>query len=624
MKRYGITIAVFCLLAGAFAFVQSDSFAPPENLKTGVIAKNLAPGTKIDYAVFAGEGGNIKGSLAAGTNGTVQIEDDKLAALGKGAVTYDLTLGNDKTSNIRLVLDEASNILRLSGRGLEKFSDVKLSYENAYITAKTDWAGKFQQVAPFDFTQFTPGQIEKFQITFQGQEFPFTSGPGIKSLSVIDVLFAPGGGRPPDHTWENPNKDGLLRPNPENNIYDLSGAPFSKWVGQPERAFPYRLDFENIMYFETWCGDKSFLQISVCQNPAMRQQIIDIVENYVTSIIKMTEQLTAVMMQHVQSIGMFMDAKMQMETEREIQALVANAHKTYHPSEQMCEFGTFVRSLADTEERAEFNKIAFNKAMMTTYTGMEDRSTSEGYAIDIFARIKQFKKTYCDPRDNNNGLEPMCGNGGDADRYNNDIDYIRTMDSKLTLDIDFSDEQLQEEEEDIFALARNLYWPRAIEGGIPKELEEHAPAYMAWRNLAAVNSIAHNSFAEIMAMKSAGDPDDPNNKGGHFMKMLMGELGGSLAGDDYLGENPSYYAQMEVLTKKMYQNPDFYTNLYDKPDNVKRIGVTLEAIKNMQGRDRFESALRREMLLGMLVEQAMSKHVQSINARIKSQAGAVK
>ena len=62
---------------------------------------------------------------------------------------------------------------------------------------------------------------------------------------------------------------------------------------------------------------------------------------------------------------------------------------------------------------------------------------------------------------------------------------------------------------------------------------------------------------------------------------------------------------MEVLTKKIYQNPDFYTNLYDKPANVERKGVALQAIGLMQKFDLFKSYLRNEASLSILLELAV-------------------
>ena len=107
--------------------------------------------------------------------------------------------------------------------------------------------------------------------------------------------------------------------------------------------------------------------------------------------------------------------------------------------------------------------------------------------------------------------------------------------------------------------------------------------------------------------------------GWNFMKSLIREFG-TFTDDqihDMLGDRPSYYAQMEVLTKKLYQHPNFYTNLYDKPANVDRIGASLDAIAIMHQRDRYESMLRREMLTALLVEEALnSGPVERVSADI--------
>ena len=59
---------------------------------------------------------------------------------------------------------------------------------------------------------------------------------------------------------------------------------------------------------------------------------------------------------------------------------------------------------------------------------------------------------------------------------------------------------------------------------------------------------------------------------------------------------------MEVLTKKIFQRPEFFTDLYDKPANVARKGVAIQAIALMQDRDLFKSNLRNEAMMSILVE----------------------
>ena len=57
-----------------------------------------------------------------------------------------------------------------------------------------------------------------------------------------------------------------------------------------------------------------------------------------------------------------------------------------------------------------------------------------------------------------------------------------------------------------------------------------------------------------------------------------------------------------MQTKKIYQSPTFYTNLYDKPANVQRLRAAMKAVKIMQDRDIHAAYLRREMLMSMLLE----------------------
>ena len=125
--------------------------------------------------------------------------------------------------------------------------------------------------------------------------------------------------------------------------------------------------------------------------------------------------------------------------------------------------------------------------------------------------------------------------------------------------------------------------------------------YLDMRSVVAKRAVAENSFNAITAMKSEGTPGSRD-----YLLALMRELGVTQEdANRMLGANPSYYAQMEVLTKKIYQNPDFYTNLYDKPANVERKGVALQAIGLMQKFDLFKSYLRNEASLSILLELAV-------------------
>jgi hypothetical protein len=344
-------------------------------------------------------------------------------------------------------------------------------------------------------------------------------------------------------------------------------------------------------------------------------------ENLLPALMMMTEQLSSVAIQQVEIIGMFLDAKHQLETQRLFQQLQARAHKDYHPSEGLCVVGTNVRSLASSDRAADFGAIAISNRTMQRQMLSGDLISSTGPDSDRLSRLDQFRKTYCNPDDNALGLKPLCQSGGPADRRNKDIDFTRTVETPLTLNLDFTDTNAPTpDEEDVFALAAYLY-AHEVPSQIPESyitdpsgnpIPEGATAFMNLRSIIAKRSVAQNSFASIAAQKSLGDPEVRP-----FLYAILKDMGLPDAEiTEILGEQPSYFAQMEVLTKKLYQHPNFYTELYDKPVNVKRKQVAMQAIDLMQKRDTFRSLLRSEAIMSVLLEMEVMKEQEKIRDEV--------
>lgn len=336
----------------------------------------------------------------------------------------------------------------------------------------------------------------------------------------------------------------------------------------------------------------------------------------------MTNQLTSVMMMQVQAIGRFFDVKHQLETQRLMQQKYARAHKDYQPSEQMCEIGTFSRDLLNSEQRAKLTQTAITEKMMSRGLGSGDGITTDDNTSDKKSRLEQFINTFCSIEDNASNNKLLCKKtSGSPDQQDIDIDFTRLIDTPLTLAIDLTttttnpssptpDELLEEKTEtNIFAFLNYIFLHDTLPttGRDKTTLEKFVIPYQDARSLMAMRSVAHNSFATLIAMKTAGPKIPPSGTGTEsaspHLKALMREMGMSDNEiEDFIGTNPSYYAQMEVLTKKIYQNPEFITNLYDKPANVRRIRAAMTAIKLMQDRDIHEALMRREMLISMITE----------------------
>lgn len=332
----------------------------------------------------------------------------------------------------------------------------------------------------------------------------------------------------------------------------------------------------------------------------------------------MTTELTTFMMQQVNMVGQFFDAKHQLETQRLLQEKTAQAHKDYHPSTQMCMIGTFARNLINSERRSDLTKSALTQSMIDRALATGDSQTSQ-IGLDSATRERALIDRFCNKADNAQQNRALCKGDIDPADVNADINYTRTIDAPLTLDIDLLDGTENKDEETIFAFLDYIFMHEKFPYKTRSStvLFNFIEPYMDMRSTIAIRSVAQNSFAEIIAQKTAG-PDGEGESVGPFMKSLLRDFGiEDTAIENMIGENPSYYAQMEILTKTIYQHPEFISNLYDKPANVKRIRAALTAIKLMQDRDIHDALMRREMLMSMLLElQLRKKQQELINQKI--------
>ncbi len=322
----------------------------------------------------------------------------------------------------------------------------------------------------------------------------------------------------------------------------------------------------------------------------------------------MAQQLTTNMTYQVLLVGSLFDAKNEQETQRLMQQMAAEAHRDYQTDMTMCTFGTNVRSLAATDYKERANTRILDLTILKRDKLSANLSNAASVDEDLHNRFDQFKRTYCDVNDDNGYLANICEAGISSARINNDIDYTKMVENRYTIDGDFTDPNPDAGEvannQDIIALTRNLIGFRTFNKISDDYLGQDfaKDTYQDTRSVNAMRSVASNSIAHIIGMRMAGTPC-ATCVGSTFMRPVLAQLGVPDADmDAFMGQNPSYYAQMEVLTHKIFENEAIVTNLYTTPANVERIGVSLQALKLMQDRDRFESGLRREMLLSQILE----------------------
>lgn len=337
----------------------------------------------------------------------------------------------------------------------------------------------------------------------------------------------------------------------------------------------------------------------------------------------MMEQFTTNMMEQVMIIGTFMDAKHQMESQRLMQDLDIQIHKEMAPTTQMCVLGTNVRGLTSSGLKADANAYILGNGLLSRSMLPFEQMTGWDEDASMRSRLEQYVNNYCDPKDNGGIMEPLCNTAATPappGRRNKDLNFTSLIDGPLTMDIDFTNNALTNDEEDVLAMSYNLFGT-AMFPTIPEDLIREGPLedmgpgtwiYQNIRSLQAIRGVAQNSFAHLVGMKAQGTGYDTP-----YLTAIMAQLG--MPPDDitkFLGQNPSYFAQMDVLTKRIYMSPNFFVNLFTQPANIERTGVALQAIELMQDRDRFEASLRREMLISMIVEMKLRELEKPVNNTI--------
>lgn len=343
----------------------------------------------------------------------------------------------------------------------------------------------------------------------------------------------------------------------------------------------------------------------------------------------MTEQMSAAAMNQAFIIGTFFDAEQNLATQRLYQKLTAKAHRKYHPSLGVCTIGTNVRSLLSAERNGEYTAFIMSQRSLDRQIGNMNSVASRGQHDDFKARLDNFRTYYCDYYSYGGGLDPVCNFDANEDGIpdtdtpvtaKRDVAFTRVAD-KRTLDIDFTDLSPSEDERDVFALATNLYSHNTAFR--TPEMAFRTPdgqdEILDLRSLIAKRSVAEHSYNTFVGLRTPGSPVGAPETA-QYMENVLENLGIDDTDeiDEYLGERPSYYAQMEVLTKRIFQQPDFYTNLYDKPVNVDRKAVSLQAIGLMQSFDTWQSYLRTEAMLSVLLELEIMKLQDEVQNRLNA------
>ncbi len=325
------------------------------------------------------------------------------------------------------------------------------------------------------------------------------------------------------------------------------------------------------------------------------------------------------------TMGAMLDGQTFNQTLLSLQKQSVDSLAAQTASDQICRFGTLARSLSKSEDKTKLVQLGLTTQMMNRQLMRANMNSAQektvgsdmGRSSDKAGRFVQLEKTFCDPEDSNGTLgESWCLSSVDT-RRNRDIDVTRSLYNPVTLQMDFSEtdgEKPTPDEQNIFALSNNLYAHdlpvnmaradfEAIGQSGGTSADGKIEKILDYRALIAKRNVAQNSFAALAAMKVEG-----SEASAQYMKEMIAQLGLDTGGQNFtIGAKPSYDAQMEFLTRKLYQSPSFYANLMESTANIARQQSAMESIGLMQDRDIYESLRRSEMVLSSLLEMYVMK-----------------
>ncbi len=311
----------------------------------------------------------------------------------------------------------------------------------------------------------------------------------------------------------------------------------------------------------------------------------------------MTRELESNGQMFTVDLAKMMDADNFVEATQAKAEMRADIHMEFQPSDELCKIGTLTRDLAAAESKARYATLMLAESF-TKRQGYEAGSVSaDGPDADVKARHQQRQTTFCNPHFNNGRNQDVEGCTETDPKYRGaDVNFTQTIWSPLTIPIEtLTSGETTIEQEAVEAFINHLV--PVLPGQVPdgdstagKERE------MDQQSLSAKFSVATSVLAHLAGMKASG-----TGNGAEFLRAVYAAMGIPDGNTEQLGENPSYYAIMEVLTSALPKDPSLYLNLGGSPENATRMMVAMQAIMLMLSRDMYKTDLQISAVLAVLL-----------------------
>lgn len=328
----------------------------------------------------------------------------------------------------------------------------------------------------------------------------------------------------------------------------------------------------------------------------------DFADMIIEALQKKSQQVTENRRSETNTEATITDAEIAQESANEAgQEQVENARR-FAPDPQLCAAATGARGLAASDAAGEKTADTATAAITKYHSYSGGTSTARGEGWEKEVRLKSCVDTYCDPEDHGGNVQALgIPKTGGNRRINADIDYAGTLAIPLTIDAEAASGSTGMQ--DVLEMSKNLYGSDMFYDITPQRLNAQL---FNIRQIQAKRNLLLNSFMSQVGMKAKGEASTAPQTIAAFKKLGLPD---EIIQRDLKGA-PSYHALMEVLTKKMYQDGNFYIDIIKNPEAIDRTNAGMSAIANMQTRDISATLKRQEILYGLLLELKLLKAQQ--------------
>lgn len=340
-----------------------------------------------------------------------------------------------------------------------------------------------------------------------------------------------------------------------------------------------------------------------------------VAQTYIADLQDMTRQATKSSQSQVSDLSALTDNSRQYKIETHRRARKADTENNLRPSNRVCEMATLSSNIQSSEEISEATQAAASQDLFSKMNNRPGTITGDGEYESLKRHITEMcDNGQLDPSTNGVSGLKTCPEGMGDQNYSANTDAYARLVAPKTIPANLSDTDVTAGDKNTMALLSNLTVITLPESG--KEEFNTQAGFSANTRLDSVRakqSLVYKAVTDYAAEKSMG-PGGPAAAG---MKKMYLDNGVAPADvESYVGNNPSKYAQEDVLMNKSFLDAKSIADTQETHENVLRNRAVTRNMVTKNDLQILERMEMQEMLLAAILTDMVEKEMEYVTDKI--------